>query len=661
MEMLEDSEKTRNTFWSAPEIAKSDRQNLLPSKHPPEIHALTRWLLACVATIPILLSSSASGAPVPLSLDLKTRNSSGQVSVNRQSFLTSELAILVIDVWDSHPDPEMASRISALIPRMNQTLDAARRLGIPVIFCPNEVPLPKGADTNIFKTLPNQPQINNGFNPPAAPYSKSAWGDMVPISYDAAHHPRFAHWTRQHPDLIVRPGDLASLSRQQIYNYCVSRGITRLLYMGAAENMCLYNTREISMVPMKRYCGIESIMVRDLTSAMSLNNRKTTGNNNSASNLDPDMTPDYGDDDTTAFNETYVCSTITSRQLLQYQWSAGYDNLVSGNTQLLYYWRMGSRSGYQEIVDVRRGQSCWWNRNDSAQVAGLSLGIPGAIINDPSTAIGFKGSTTLLISPLYRVGIPSDSDLASLSGGNFSVEMWVRVDQLNNSNQWFFAHDDGTPDGVDVLLGLNSTGHFQFIVGHNPTGTGIGDRVESEYAVTQNDVDSRRWFYIVAAHDRTNGRVELSINANETVVATENCSPVNLLAAPHFGSRGETQMGANGYLSNRGFEYFNGALDQVGIYSSSLAASTITAHYAAALQVAGYAPPQIVAEQFENDGSVHLSVRGSSGSLYILEASTNLNNWTALNTNLATTATIELYDSSAAAFPARFYRVLEIP
>jgi hypothetical protein len=609
----------------------------------------------------LLLDFVAAAAPVSLTLDLKTRNSSGQVNIARQTFSASELAILVIDVWDSHPDPEMASRISALIPRMNQTLDAARRLGIPVIFCPNEVPLPRGADTNVFKTLPNRPQINNGFNPPTAPYSKSAWGDMVPISYDVAYRPRFAHWTRQHPDLIVRPGDLASLSRQQIYNYCVARGITRLLYMGAAENMCLYNTREISMVPMKRYCGIDSIMVRDLTSAMSLNGRKTTGNNNSASNVDPDMTPDYGDDETTAFNETYVCSTITSRQLLQYQWSAAYDNLVSGNPQLLYYWRMGSRAGYQEIVDVRRGQSCWWNRNDSAQVAGLNLEIPGAIINDPSTAIGFNGSTTLLISPLYRVRIPAESDLASLSAGDFSIEMWVRVDRLNNSNQWFFAHDDGTPEGIDVLLGLNSSGHFQFMVGRNSDGSDIGDRVESQYAVTQADVDAHRWFYIVAEHDRSNRRVALCINSDKTVAVAENCTPVALLAAPHFGSRGETLTGANGYLSNRGFEYFNGALDQVGIYSSPLASSTIAAHYAAALQVESHALPEIVAEQIETDGSVQLSVRGSSGSLYILQASTDLINWSALNTNLATTATIELTDPGAASFPARFYRVVEIP
>jgi hypothetical protein len=99
----------------------------------------------------------------------------------------------------------------------------------------------------------------------------------------------------------------------------------------------------------------------------------------------------------------------------------------------------------------------------------------------------------------------------------------------------------------------------------------------------------------------------------------------------------------------------------VGIFASPLNSSTIAAHYAAALQVASHGFPEIVAEQIENNGGVQLSVRGSSGSLYILQASTVLINWSALSTNLATATTIELADPGAASFPARFYRVVEIP
>ncbi|HEU5122864.1 MAG TPA: hypothetical protein VFW05_02235 [Verrucomicrobiae bacterium] len=168
---MEMSEKTGDTFSYALRSVNS-----VPRKLSRSVQVLCRSLLICILILPVLHGSVTIGAPVSIALDLKTRNSSGQATIARQTFLPSQLAILVIDVWDSHPDPEMASRISALIPRMNQTLDAARRLGISVIFCPNEVPLPRGADTNIFKTLPNQPQINNGFNPPGSTVQQISLG-----------------------------------------------------------------------------------------------------------------------------------------------------------------------------------------------------------------------------------------------------------------------------------------------------------------------------------------------------------------------------------------------------------------------------------------------------------------------------------------------------
>ncbi|MGH7867612.1 MAG: LamG-like jellyroll fold domain-containing protein, partial [Candidatus Dormibacteraceae bacterium] len=178
--------------------------------------------------------------PATFALDLQKRDpASGEPYLTRQVFRGSQMAIIVMDVWNSHPDPEMASRGSALIPRMNEALVAARALGITVIFCPNEVSPPAGANTTAFSGLPNQPLIDNGFNPPLPSFTSSSPGDMVPVRYDASYAPRFPTYTSQHPDLIVEPGDLASTSRQQIYNYCAAHGISYLLYMGVAANMCV--------------------------------------------------------------------------------------------------------------------------------------------------------------------------------------------------------------------------------------------------------------------------------------------------------------------------------------------------------------------------------------------------------------------------------------
>ena len=519
-----------------------------------------------------------------LSLDLQTRDSpASQPEHMTRTISSSQMAILVIDMWDSHPDPGEASRTAALIPMMNQALDSARAQGIPVIFCPNEVPLPAGADRSVFESLPGIQQVDNGFSPPLPPYTGAVAGDMVPIPYHAAHAPAFANPARQHPQLIIKPGDLASVSRQEILNYCAANDINYLLYMGVAANMCISFTREVSMIPMQRYGNLQPIMVRDLTTSMSLNGRIKGGNDDSASNFYPTMTPSRGDRDVTASIETYICPTINARQLMQNWDPAKYANLMTGQSNLMSYLRMDSQARYQEILDLEREQSVWWNRDDSNQMAGLSFGIPGAIDNDPDTAVKFNGASTLVVSPIYRLHIPATDPLTSLSATNFTLELWVQINQLTNSNQWFYAHDDGTSSGVDVLLGLNASNHFEFVVGRNASGDGFGDVIESTNLVTQTDVDTHRWFYLVAEHDLSHNKVALYVDGAGPIIARENCTPVSLDGAPHLGSRGLLQFGADGYLSSLGVEGFNGALDEIAIYSSALDASTIGAHYHAAV------------------------------------------------------------------------------
>ncbi|HTL18886.1 MAG TPA: LamG-like jellyroll fold domain-containing protein [Patescibacteria group bacterium] len=540
-----------------------------------------------------LAGQGVTNAWHPLTLDLQTRDPvSRRILHTTQTINSSQMAILVVDVWDSHPDPGEASATAGLIPMINQTLDAARAQGIPVIFCPNEVPLPAEADHSIFGNLPGIPQTDNGFAPPLPPYTATVPGDMVPIPYHEAHAPVFAYPTAQHPHLVVKPGDLASLSRQEILNYCSANSVNYLLYMGAAANMCVSFTREMSMIPMQRYCGLQTIMVRNLTASMSLNGRINGGNDDSASNIDGTMTPNRGHREVTASLETYICPSIDARQLMQHWEPANYANLISSQSNLMTYWRMDSQASYQEILDMEQLQSCWWNRTDSNQMAGLNFSVPGVVAGDPDTAVQFNGASTLLVSPIYRIHIPTNSPLMSLSATNFALELWVRIGQLNNSNQWFYAHDNGTSAGVDVLLGINARNRFEFVVGRNASGDGFGDVVESSNVVTQADVDSQRWFHLVAEHDLSGGNLALYVNGVGVTTAPHNCTPVSLNAAPHFGSRGLVQMGADGYLSSLGFEGFNGALDEVAIYSSALDATTIRTHY----NVAGV-PPLAMAAQ----------------------------------------------------------------
>ena len=70
-------------------------------------------------------------------------------------------------------------------------------------------------------------------------------------------------------------------------------------------------------------------------------------------------------------------------------------------------------------------------------------------------------------------------------------------------------------------------------------------------------------------------------------------------------------------------------------------------------------PVQFTAASFATNHQFQLGFLGVAGSNYVLQASTNLLNWTAISTNTATTNAFYLYDPSATNFRQRFYRVLQ--
>jgi hypothetical protein len=62
---------------------------------------------------------------------------------------------------------------------------------------------------------------------------------------------------------------------------------------------------------------------------------------------------------------------------------------------------------------------------------------------------------------------------------------------------------------------------------------------------------------------------------------------------------------------------------------------------------------------FVTNSMFQISVAGITGSNYVLQASTNLVNWSSISTNPAATNVFNLMDPNAANFPYRFYRVLQ--
>jgi uncharacterized repeat protein (TIGR03806 family) len=72
-------------------------------------------------------------------------------------------------------------------------------------------------------------------------------------------------------------------------------------------------------------------------------------------------------------------------------------------------------------------------------------------------------------------------------------------------------------------------------------------------------------------------------------------------------------------------------------------------------------PIYFLTSGFLTNGQFQMEFNGAPGSNYVLQASTNLLNWTPLTTNLAATNLFNLMDPGATNFPLRFYRVLQQP
>jgi len=513
-----------------------------------------------------------------LDLNVKRRDSSGNPYSQSLSLDPAKTAVVVIDMWNSHPDPVAATRVHALVPRMNQTLDVARQLGMQVIFAPSDVlgheSLAGHARRAAVLALPNVTKPGGGpILSGHPPYDTDALGtrrEMIPPGITA---PNLPDPTRQDPDLIVRNAQSDWIvncnNNQELWNVMAHKGITNLIYVGVHTNWCVWG-RDSGVQKVTRELNVHPILVRDLTDAYTAN-----GKHPDTGVTDYSWYPDRGTREVVAWYERNAFGTIDASQLLAREASNcyAYSNRVANEPGLLTYWRMGGKNGDKQIQDVKGTQAAW-------NTESVSLGQPGAIHGDLDTAAKFNGSAGVIVAPRYQANLPLDvpagnSPLVSLSNGSFSVEAWVQLDALNGHNQWVLSHDAGSNESVDFLLGLNPDGTFRFVTRKN-----MANDLSSAVAVTQADVEGNRWFHLVGVQDLTRGVLDLYVNGQ--LVASKSsldglCATVQ--NSLQIGSRGTTAVAGDGSVTSSGVEFFNGAIDEVAIYGRALSAQEIHEHY----------------------------------------------------------------------------------
>jgi nicotinamidase-related amidase len=207
-------------------------------------------------------------------------------------------------MWDKHWCRGAVERVSAMIPRMEESLQAIRDGGGLIIHAPSDTiefyqEHPARIRTLAIASVTPPPEIR--CEDPPLPVDATGGGcdtDENPGT------PNERVWTRQHPDLTIDgERDLISADGPEVYSALTRRAIERVVIMGVHTNMCVLN-RSFAIKQMVRW-GVPIVLCRDLTDAM----------------YDPTCPPYVGHSEGTELVirhiEAHWCPTVSSDQLLR--------------------------------------------------------------------------------------------------------------------------------------------------------------------------------------------------------------------------------------------------------------------------------------------------------------------------------------------------------
>jgi len=216
----------------------------------------------------------ATANAVELTLDLATRDpKTDKRTVTPTTIDSAKIAIVVIDMWNYHPNMTAAERVAAMVPRMNRTLAVARKLGMTVLWCP----------TDVASQYVGTPQRERAM---AVPRVKLARHKDRAMSFRVATASGIAKpdpevgsrtgnygWDGMHPDLVIADNDYIASGTTETASILKHHGVTHVIYMGVHANQCLIKKPSgiFAIYPL----GFECIVARDLNDNAGGNDRST--------------------------------------------------------------------------------------------------------------------------------------------------------------------------------------------------------------------------------------------------------------------------------------------------------------------------------------------------------------------------------------------------
>lgn len=209
-----------------------------------------------------LLSLSPAAAADRFTIELQRRDpANGTPQADSVALDPKRVAIVVVDMWNWHWCKTSTERVSALVPRMNRALDAARRLGMTVFLCPTDVADNYAGTPMVERVLAVEPIALPQGPELVCPAAPDGGGCTCGLERCVVNY----GWDGMHPDLVIGAEDLMPNDPERLYTICKQRGITQLIFFGVHTQVCLLG-KSIGLRAMSR-AGFQCALARDLTDA----------------------------------------------------------------------------------------------------------------------------------------------------------------------------------------------------------------------------------------------------------------------------------------------------------------------------------------------------------------------------------------------------------
>ncbi|MFD2026427.1 PKD domain-containing protein [Promicromonospora aerolata] len=216
-----------------------------------------------------------------------------------------------------------------------------------------------------------------------------------------------------------------------------------------------------------------------------------------------------------------------------------------------HLWRLGEAAGSTRTHD-------WAGGEDLTVPTSVQLGTTGAITDDPNTAATFRNSSSSRLAATQSVAGPD----------TFSVEAWIRgtgdgrIVGFGNNNS-----ATGTSSSTDRLLYVDSGGRVTF---------GVHDGDE-ETLRSPGRVDDGGWHHVVATLG--SGGMQLFVDGSRVANRTDVTQGQAYNGYWRIGADTLSGWPNRSWLSS---DRYTGAIDDVAVYPTVLAAAKVLDHYTVA-------------------------------------------------------------------------------